>query len=227
MGRVRRARREVHEERLVRNQRLLLTHPRDGVVGQVLGEVVAVLRPTPRLHRRRALIQRWMPLVGLAADEPEEVLEPAAARGPRIERSHRAGLVHRHLMALAELRRRIAVQLERLGQRRRRVRSDAGVARSRRGDLRDATHPDRMVVAAGEQRLPRRRAQRRRVEPAVTQPPRRQPIRRWRLDHTTERARRREPRVIDQHHQHVRAPPLAVESDGSAETTSPDPWRHR
>ena len=150
MRRVCRARREVHEERFVRNQRLLLTHPRDGVVGQVLGEVVALLRSTPRLHRGRALIQRWMPLVGFAADEPEEVLEPAAAGGPGVERSQRAGLIHRHLMALAELRGRIAVQLERLGQRRRCVRSDAGVARGRRGDFRDATHADRVVVAAGE-----------------------------------------------------------------------------
>ena len=40
---VRGARREVHEERLVRHQRLLLPHPADRVVGQVLGEVVALL----------------------------------------------------------------------------------------------------------------------------------------------------------------------------------------
>ena len=40
---MRRPGREVHEERLVRHQRLLLAHPADGVVGQVLGEVVALL----------------------------------------------------------------------------------------------------------------------------------------------------------------------------------------
>ena len=44
---VRRARREVDEERLVRHQRLLLAHPADGLVGQVLGEVVALLRRSP------------------------------------------------------------------------------------------------------------------------------------------------------------------------------------
>ena len=34
---------EVDEERPVRHQRLLLTHPADGVVGEVLGQVVALL----------------------------------------------------------------------------------------------------------------------------------------------------------------------------------------
>ena len=48
--RVRRARREVHEERLVGHERLLLAHPRDRLVGHVLGEVVALLG---RLRRAR------------------------------------------------------------------------------------------------------------------------------------------------------------------------------
>ena len=42
--RVRRAGREVHEERLVGHQRLLLAHPRDRLVGEILGQVVALLR---------------------------------------------------------------------------------------------------------------------------------------------------------------------------------------
>ena len=46
--RVRGAGREVGEERLVRHQRLLLADPVDGVVGQVLGEVVALLRASGR-----------------------------------------------------------------------------------------------------------------------------------------------------------------------------------
>ena len=39
---VRRARRPVHEERLVRREGLLLAQPLDGVLGDVLGEVVAL-----------------------------------------------------------------------------------------------------------------------------------------------------------------------------------------
>ena len=42
--RVRGAGREVHEERLVGHQRLLLAHPPDRLVGHVLGEVVALVR---------------------------------------------------------------------------------------------------------------------------------------------------------------------------------------
>ena len=201
---VRRPGREVHEERLVRQQRLLLTDPRRGLVGHVLGEVVAVLGGAPWLDRRGAVVDRRIPLVGLAADEPVEVLEAAATCRPRVERSDRARLVHRHLVALAELRRRVAVQLERLGQRRRRVGPHPGVAGSRRGDLGDATHAHRVVVATGQQRLTRRRAQRRGVEAVVAKPARRQTFRRRCLDHATERARRRKAGVVDQHDQHVR-----------------------
>ena len=39
MGGMRGAGREVHEEGLVRHQRLLLTHPTDRLVGEVLGRV--------------------------------------------------------------------------------------------------------------------------------------------------------------------------------------------
>ena len=76
-----RARREVHEERPIRHQRLLLADPADGVVGQVLGQVVALLRRGRRLDRRRAAVQRRVPLVVLAADEPVEGLEPPPPDG--------------------------------------------------------------------------------------------------------------------------------------------------
>ena len=78
--------REVHEERLLGSQRLLGAHPVDRPVRQVLGQVVALLRRSSRLDRRRALVQRRVVLVVLAADEAVEVLEPAAAGGPRVER---------------------------------------------------------------------------------------------------------------------------------------------
>ena len=47
---------EVHEERLVRHERLLLTHPADGSIGQVLGQVITLLWRRRRLDRRRAVI---------------------------------------------------------------------------------------------------------------------------------------------------------------------------
>src|SRR6186713_3630250 len=108
MRSVRRARCEVHEERLVGHERLLLARPLDRLVGHVLGEVVALLRRLLRLYRRRALVDRRVVLVRLAADEAVEVLEAAAAARPGVERAHRARLPDRHLVALAELCGRIA-----------------------------------------------------------------------------------------------------------------------
>ena len=168
--RVRRARREVDEERLVAHQRLLLADPLDRLVGHVLGEVVALLRRLLGLDRGRALVDRRVVLVRLPADEAVEVLEAAAAGRPRVERAERARLPHRHLVALAELRGRVAVQLQRLGQRRAGVRADRVVARRRGRDLRDPAHADRVVVAAREQRRARRRAERGRVEAVELEP---------------------------------------------------------
>ena len=203
MRRVRGARREVHEERLVGQQRLLLARPVDRLVGQILGQVVALGRRLRRLDRRRALIQRRVPLVVLAADEAVEVLEAAAAGRPRGERPRRAGLPDRHLVALAELRRRVAVELE--GQRERRlgVRQDRAVARCGGRDFGDAAHADRVMVAAGEQRLPRRRAQRGGVEARVLQPARGELLEVGRLARPAEGAGRAEADVVDEDDQHV------------------------
>ena len=206
MRRVRGARREVDEERLVGHQRLLLADPLDRLVRQVLGEVVALLGRAVGLDRDRVAVQRRRPLIRLRPHEPIEVLEPAAGRRPRVERPHRARLPHRHLMALAELRRRVAVELQRLGQRRGRVRTHRAVAGRRRRDLGDPAHPDRVMVAPGQQRLPRRRAQRRRVEAVVLQPGGSQALRRRRRARTAERARGAEADVVEQHHDDVRRP---------------------
>ena len=128
------ARREVDEERLLRHQRLLLAHPVDGVVGQVLGEVVALFGRGRRLDRRQALVERRLPLAGLAADEAVEVLEAAAAGRPGVERTHGRGLPDRHLVALAELGGRVPVQLQGERQRRLGVRAQRVVAGRRRGE---------------------------------------------------------------------------------------------
>ena len=99
------ARSEIHEERLVGHQRLLLARPLDRLVRHVFGEVVALFRRFLGLDWDRAFVDRRVPLVGFAADEAVEVLEAAAAGRPLIERAHRARLPHGHFVALAELRR--------------------------------------------------------------------------------------------------------------------------
>ena len=210
MRRVRGARREVDEERLVRKQRLLLSRPGDELVGQVFGQVVALGRRLRRLDRCRALIERGIPLVVLAADEAVEVLEPAAAGRPRVERTRGARLPHRDFVALAELRGRVTIQLERERQRRLRVGQHRALARRSRGDLRDAAHADRVVVASGEQRLPRRRAQRRGVEARVLQPALGEFLEVRGLARTTEHAGGAVADVVDEDHQHVRRRPSAA-----------------
>ncbi len=200
---VRRTRREVREERLVRRQRLLLARPGDRLVRHVVHEVVALLGGAPRIDRGRVLVDVRVPLVGLAADEPVEVLEPAAGVRPVVEGSRRVGLPHRHLVALAELRRVVAVQPEDLGDRCARVGAQRVVARRRRGDLGDAAHADRVVVAARQQRGPRRRAQGGRVEAGELQALGGQPVEGRRLARPAEAARRTEADVIDQDHEHV------------------------
>ena len=115
--------------------------------------MVALLGGRRRLDRGRPVVERGVPLVVLAADEAVERLEAAAARRPGVERAHRRGLPDRHLVALAELRRRVAVQLQRHRERRLRVRPQRAVAGRRGRRLGDAAHADRVVVAAGEHRL--------------------------------------------------------------------------
>ena len=153
MGSVGGAGREVHEERLVGHERLLLAHPADRLVRHVLREVVALFRALALFHRRRAFVNGGIPLVGLAADEAVEVLESAAAGGPLAEGPQRARLPDRHLVALAELRGRVAVELERHRERRLVLRQHRRVSGCRGRDLADAAHVDRMVIPPGEQAL--------------------------------------------------------------------------
>src|SRR5262249_29435133 len=123
---VRRAGREVDEERPVGRERLLRSYPRDRVIGEVLGEVIALLWGPVDFHGCGAVGERRAPLVVLAADETVEVLESRAGR-PHVEGADRAVLENRHLVALAELRRRVAVQSQRLRERRLGVRPQRGV----------------------------------------------------------------------------------------------------
>src|SRR5215467_6885906 len=103
MGSVCRAESEVDEKRLVRDERLLLPDPTDGLVGQIFRQVVTFFGCTLRLDRRRSVIQRRVILVVLSANEAVEMFEARTSR-PVVERAHRARLKDRHFMAFPELR---------------------------------------------------------------------------------------------------------------------------
>ena len=201
--RVRRAGREVDEERLVGRETFLLSDPPNRLVGHVLHQVVAFLRRLLWFDRRGPLVERWIPLVGLAADETVEVLEAAAAGRPGIERSGRARFPDRHFVALAELRGGVAIQLERPRERRHRVGQHRAVARRACRNLGDATHAHGVMVAAGQQRLARGRTQRGGVEAGELQPARCQFFRGGRLARPAKGAGCAEPDVVDQDNQDI------------------------
>ncbi len=203
MRRVRGARREVRKERLVGHERLLLADPLDCFVGHVLGEVIALFGGLFRLDGSGAFINGGVVLVGLAADEAVEVLEPPAAGGPGIERTHGTRLPDRHLMALAELRRRVTVELQRPGDRRDGVGHERALARRRRREFGDGAHAGRVVVAAGQERLPGGRAQRGGVEPVVLEAGGRQFLKVRRPARAAKRAARAKAHVVNQNDQDV------------------------
>ena len=203
MGRVGRARREIHHERLVGHQHLLLAHPGDGAVREVFRQRIALLGRLGRLHGRCALIEPGKVLVRLAADEAVEMLEARTGR-PLVERPHGRDFPIGHFVALAELRRRIAVELQDLGQRRFFLGPDAVVARRRRRHLGDRAHADGVMVSTGEKRLARRRAQSGRVEPIVLQPIGRKAFGGGRVARAAKGARGAEADIVEENDQDVR-----------------------
>ena len=203
VGRVRRAGREVDEERLIGSKTLLLPDPGNRLVGHVVHEMVAFLGRLLRLHRRGSLVERRVPLIGLAADESVEVLEAPAAGGPCVERPGRARLPDRHFVALAELRCGVAIEFQRPCQRRHGVRQHRAVARRPGSDLGDTAHANGVVISAGQQRLTCRRAEGGGVEAVKLQPSRCKFFRGRCLAGSTEGAGRAEADIVDQDNQNV------------------------
>ena len=173
------------------------------LVGQVLGQVIALLGPVRLLDVVVVLDERRIPLVGLAADEPVEAVEPARQRPVALAAAHRP-LVDGDVVVLADPERVPALLAHHLGQGRvlhRDVPGVAGEALGALGDLREAVL---VVVAAGQEAGAGRRAQRRGVPLAVRQAVRRQAIHGRHLDPAAVRRPGREARVVVEHDQHVR-----------------------
>ena len=163
MGPVDRAARPIHEERLVRLEGLVLVQPADRVVRQVFAEVVALLRRFRRMDVGRVAHQVRLVLRGLAAQKAVEIFE-AEAGGPVLERARRRGLLGRRIVPLAPGGGGVTVILEHLGPKRAAPWNLSGIAVPVVGQLRDLPVPDPVMIAAGQQRRPGRRAHGRGME---------------------------------------------------------------
>ena len=201
MRRVHRAGREVDEERLVGRERLLEADPLDGLRRHVVHEVVVGI--VRGLDQVLVVVDGRRPLVGLAAHEAVELVEPLPV-GPAGHRTGGRDLPHRCLVPLAVGRRAVAVQAQHRGDARDVVREHARGAGERRGDLGDLGLVAGVVVAARLQRLPRRRAERRRVELVVPQARAGELVEVRRRDDAAEGAGAAEPEVVDQDDHDVR-----------------------
>ena len=158
--------------------------PVDRLVGQVVLEVVLLtLLGLGDADDLLVLGDQRVVLPGLTAEEAPEVVEPEPRR-PAVERPREPLLVVRGQMPLPEPSRQIAVLLEDARKRRAIVRDRRVVPRERTRELTHHPEADPMMVAPGQQRRPRRRAQRRDVEAVVPQPVLRQPRVVRRLDRT-------------------------------------------
>ena len=155
---------------------------------------IAVVRFQPGLpdigiDRRGVAEQVRLPLAGVAADEAIEIFEAHAGR-PLVERTGLARVPGRRVVVLAEPGRAVAVLQQDAADGRAVLADDAVVAGEAGRCLGDHAEADRVVVAAGDQRRARRRAQRGRVEVGVAQAVVGDAVERRRRDHAAEGGRR-------------------------------------
>ena len=159
----------IDEPRLVGVVRADGVQPLDGLVGDVVREVVEL--PVFALgdaENRVVLGDDRIVLAGGAGQEPPPVVEAPGLR-PVLEGAGRPHLAARRHVPLAEAAGDVAVLLQDAGQRSATPRPCAGVAGERSRKLGDAAHAHAVMVAPGEQRRPGRRAHRRHVEGVVGQ----------------------------------------------------------
>ena len=165
--RVHRRGREIEEVGLAGRRRPHPLDPGDGLVHQVLGEVVVGLAEIGE-DRRRLVVDGGLVLRGLGVDDAVEPLE-AHARRPAVEGAGGPLLPGGGQVPLAEATGGVAVLPQDLGHRGRGAGDEAVIAGEAVGPLGNAAHVHGVVVAPGEQGRPGGRAQGRGVELVVAQ----------------------------------------------------------
>ena len=194
--------RPIHEEWLVRRERLVALHPRQRVLGQILAQVILLV--VRRLDRIEILEQPRLPLRGLAGEEAVEVVETDSLTGrPERERPHRRRLGRWRVVPFAERGRLVAVGAKHLRQGGGGSRNHAGVAVPIHRALGDGAGTDALMIAAGQQCGTRRRADRRSVKRVVADALIRDARQRGRPDRATVGVRQSEADVVQQDDQNV------------------------
>ena len=160
---------EVEEEGLPRRRLLLVQDVADGGRGQVLAQVVTVLRAARRVDVVVVADQVGRPVVGVALEEAVVALEPHPER-PAVEGAGGRPLPARREVPLADGQGAVAGVAQQAGEGRRALGQPGGVAGVAHRQVGQKAHPHRVVVASGEERGPGRRAQGGHVEAVVAQP---------------------------------------------------------
>ena len=158
--------------------------------------------PWNGIDLRRVAEEVRLPLVGVAADEAVEVLEAHAGR-PLVEGPDLARGEGRRVVVLAEPRRRVAVVEQHAADGGLVLADDAVVAGEAGRLLGDHAEAGRVVVAPGDQRGARRRAQRGREHAVVAQAFAGEAVHRRRRDHAAEGAGHAEAGVVGDDQEHV------------------------
>lgn len=181
---------------------LLVEHHPDRFVGEILGEVVAVLGSGGRLDEGVVPEQFWRPLVGVAAKKAVEAFESRTQR-PVFERPGAGTFAARDQMPFAHRQRAPARVTQHAWQGGRRARNPRGVARIRRRQVGEEPHADRVMVAAGQQCRPGGRTQRGHMKPVVPQAAGGQSVNSRRGDIRTVATKLGKPEVVEQDHDDV------------------------
>ena len=201
MRRMGAARHIVDEERLVGCGLVQAVEIVDGVIRHARRQVPAGLALEGE-DLRGVAEQVGLPLVGVAADEAIEILEPHADR-PLVEGTCHAGLEGRRVVILAEPRGGIAIVLQDAADGGLVLADDRVVAGEARRLLGDHAEARRVVVASGDQGRTGGRAQRRRVHVGVAQPRRRHAVKCRRGNDATEGRGHAVTRVVGHDEQHI------------------------
>ena len=220
MRRVSGARRVVEEERLVRGDGLRVHDELDGLVGDVLTEVVALLRARRLVHRVVVVGELGVPLARLGPEEAVPPLE-AAARRPVAARRREVHLDGRAQVPLADHVGVPAPLAQDLGQHPVLGRDRAaGVAEPARA-LGDARHAVAGVVAARQQARAGRRAQRPSCATGCSERRRAAILSMFgRGDRTAVAAHRGEPHIVQHDVEHARCPVPAPSAASNGDQSS-------